>query len=251
MTQPESTGLVARIFQYTQNHLLGALLWIIGTSVVAGVLSDYVSDRLIGTKERVSTEAAAVEAPTGTVTKPQPTIPPVVTGNDTSTKPLQSTPGAVNSESSSRSRPVFLTALGSRPLVHILNQQGRHEPLVGAEVARALDGDAGAFATTFVTAGAFARAFDGDASDLRTIQGIASVPLVVLGRFRVAYSSNESLSPGLRKAATVLDLRIYRPGRGFSTQVLQLDATGAGFSDREGLLVAIKNLAVEVKTNVR
>jgi hypothetical protein len=235
-----------RIFRFTREHWMGGLLWALLTGVAVNALSDYLRT---GSPSRDSPASGAATAiPAKDVQTERASAPSNSTDARISSSPLVEKPPVA----SSRSVYVNATALrGGETLVHIVDAHDRLDHLVTADVARALGATGGAFTPAFGANGAFGRSFDGDDAELRAVDSVAKVPLILLGRIRISYSSNEALAPGLRKADVVLDWRTYRPSQSFLTRVDQLRASGAGFSDRDAGAVAVTNLVAQLKVTVR
>jgi hypothetical protein len=230
-------GLPARIFRFTRDHWLGALLSTLVSGLVVNALSDYF--RLWSAQRDERTVPTTMVRPQ--VAQPQA---PAVDTAPVSSSPLVHQSAAVLHGSNY----VNAAAVGkAQTLVHIADARDRLDVLASAEVANALDATGGGFTDAFGAKGAFRRSFGGDDTDLRAIEGIDRVPLILLGRLRIDSSSNDTVAQGLRKADATLDYRTYRPSRGFLTQVAQLRATGAGFSDADATAVAVRNLVDQLK----
>jgi hypothetical protein len=137
------------------------------------------------------------------------------------------------------------------PLVLITDGSTELQPEMTATVARHIGGNAGAFTRAFILEGAFLRAYDGDPSDLETIDQIQRVPLIILGRTEATHSANDGITPGLRNADVRLTMRLYRPTKGFEPQFLHLTAVGAGFTDQEAFSNAAQRLAQQVREALR
>jgi hypothetical protein len=134
-------------------------------------------------------------------------------------------------------------------LVLILGQDGSIESELTARASDALRANGGALTGDFVRRG-FARAYDGDPSELAGVAGIARVPLIALGRMRASYAANDSVAAGMRQANVDLDLRVYRPAAGFTTDLVHVAAVGAGHSEREALSEAFARAGDQLTSKI-
>ncbi|MEQ1575875.1 MAG: serine/threonine-protein kinase, partial [Vicinamibacterales bacterium] len=143
--------------------------------------------------------------------------------------------------------PVILNAaaVASRqPLVLVVNQNHGAQRQITSVVARALVGNGGAFLPEFMK-NDFAATYSGDSRALRAVEAIEGVPLILLAVSRS--SSDPNIFEGLRRANLAMDVRVFRPVAGFATDMLHVDAVGAGFSDADALSNAAERAADQLK----
>jgi hypothetical protein len=180
--------------------------------------------------------------------KAPPAGPPSASGRGQPNLPSPQTSTVVRQPA----RYVVAQALRSGdPLILITDRSTELHPEMTATVARYIGGNAGAFTRAFIMGGAFLRAYDGDPSDLESVDQIQRVPLIILGRTEATHSANDGITPGLRKADVSLTVRLYRPARGFETQLLHLTGVGAGFTDQDAFSNAAGSVAQKLKEALR
>jgi hypothetical protein len=117
----------------------------------------------------------------------------------------------------------------TRPIVLIVDNQFRLEPDLSDTVASAIDGDASVLTPAFVSDGLFRRAFDGDASVLRSL-GLQATPTIVLGVKQTSVESDTSIDRDYKRGDTRIQIRVYRPADDFSGRVFSVTGRGPGFS---------------------
>jgi hypothetical protein len=249
---------LSRLQRFIQEHPVGMIAFAISTAVIGGLLTEYLAEKYVRSSAASSPEPPRPQI--ASVPDKAVSLPDQRANVLTQQSGLDAT-GAARATEAPASVPTVRSALKPPPhphqggyvssaaisggdmLVLIVDEQSRIEPLLTTAVADALGANGGALTSDFVNAGVFARTYDGEPSALKRVDGIERIPLLVLGRIAAAYTSNDALETGLRKAEVDVTLRVYRPARAFATNLMHLAATGAGFSDRDAYTAAAREIA--------
>jgi hypothetical protein len=88
----------------------------------------------------------------------------------------------------------------------------------------------------------------GDFTELARQPGIKNVPEILLARAEVTYATQDEISPGLKKASIVANVRSYRLRPTHETDVYTVLANGAGFSNETALVNASERLATSLRS---
>jgi hypothetical protein len=213
------------------------------------VYTGWVSDNTV----QKSSQASKPVGSDGAAAMPPATPPPSPQETRGGASGVPATSRIDDATLSARGRGTYLnlSAVQSRrPLVVVVDRSTMHQALVSSVVADELDGNAGAFLQAFLHDGAFARAFGGDAGAFREVDGIGSAGPIVLGSVEFE-SADSDLADGLRQVHLTLDVRLFRPSRGFETQAFHFETDGAGFSDIAALRIAAERAAKALAERLR